>query len=698
MEALSTLFDPKAVAVVGATDRAGSVGRAIVENLLRTFDGEIVAVNPTRDSVLGVECVPSIGDGPPVDLAIVVVPPNAVLDAVEDAADAGVTHLVVITAGFAETGQAGFERERELIALADRHNLQIVGPNSLGVMSTPSALNATFGPSMADPGSISLLSQSGAFITAVLDWASAEGIGFRHVVSLGNKAVIDETDVVQAWGSDPGTDVIVGYLEGIENGRRFLEVVRQTTVDTPVVLVKAGRTEAGAKAASSHTGAIAGSERAYRAGLEQAGVIRVTSTGELLDAARSLAGLEEPAADGVAVVTNAGGPGVLTTDAVGDSGLSMATFDDDTIDALESRMPAEASVFNPIDVVGDADGDRFEAALDCALADPNVGSAVVVSAPTAVVGYDELAEIIVDCQARAGKPVVASLMGGSRRLAADEVFQGSAVPNYDDPSRAVRGLDSLATFARYRDRPLDEPATFDIDTERVQTVLERAADRSDNRLGIESMDLLEAIGLETPAGEIVDAPADASRVAEAIDGPVVLKIVSPDVSHKTDIGAVITDVSTAEAADVYETILARVRNYQPNADITGVQVQEQLDLEDATETILGMNRDPQFGPLCVFGLGGIFVEVLDDTAVRVAPVDERTAREMIDDLAAAPLLRGARGREPADIEAIVDAIQRLSQLVTAYPAILELDVNPLVAGPDGVSAVDLRLTVDTEEL
>ncbi|UTF53391.1 acetate--CoA ligase family protein [Natronosalvus rutilus] len=698
MGRLRDLFAPETVAVVGATDREGAVGRAILENLHADFRGDVVPVNPNRESVLGLESYPDVASAPPVDLSVIVVPPSIVLEAIEESAEVGVENVVVITAGFSETGGEGAARERELRDLAASYDLNLVGPNSLGIMNTQTGMNATFGPENAIEGSVSFMSQSGAFITAVLDWANEQGIGFRDVVSLGNKSVLDETDFVREWGDDPETDVVIGYLEGIDHGDEFVEVAREVSDDTPIVLVKSGRTSAGAQAASSHTGAIAGSEAAYETGLEQAGVLRAQSVQELFDWARALSGLPTPETDCVAVVTNAGGPGVLTTDAVGDSTLSMAGFTDETIDLLAETMPEEANVYNPIDVIGDADVERFETALDIALSDPNVGSAVVVSAPTAVLAYDDLSEVVIEKRNEHEKPIVTSLMGGSRSRDAEAVLREAGIPNYFDPARAVSGLDALERYRSIREATTDEPTRFDVDRERAREILETARDRADNRLGVEAMELLEAYGIPTPTGEIVDDPADARSVAESIDGDVVLKIVSPDISHKSDIGGVRVGVADDEVYDAYEDVVAKARNYQPGATIIGVQVQEMLDLEASTETIIGMNRDPQFGPLLLFGLGGIFVEILEDTSLRVAPIGESEAREMVNEIKAAPLLRGARGRDPADVDAVVESIQRLSQLVTDFPAILELDVNPLVAGSDGVQAIDLRLTVDTEEL
>jgi acetyltransferase len=697
MGELSELFAPARVAVVGATEREGSVGRAIMENLVADFDGDVVPVNPKYDEVFGLSAVESVGEAD-ADLAVVVVPPHIAVDAVRQAGEAGIRNVVVITAGFGETGSEGAAREQELTAVAEEYDINLVGPNSLGVMSTPVGMNATFGPENATEGNMSFMSQSGAFITAVLDWANDQGIGFKDVVSLGNKAVLDEADFVRQWGDDEDTDVIIGYLEGIDEGRAFIDAAREVTEDTPIVLVKSGRTDAGAQAASSHTGTIAGSDQAYEAGLEQAGVIRAESVQELFDAARVLESQPLPENDDVAVITNAGGPGVMSTDAIGDSRLSMASFTDETLDAFSEKLPEEGNIYNPVDIVGDADNDRFREALDVALADDNVGSAIVLTCPTAVLDYEELAVDTVELQDEYDKPVAACFMGGERVTAAEAVLGEAGIPNYFDPARAVEGLDALSRFRDISQREYDAPAAFDVDRERAREILSSVEGREDTRLGVEAMDLLDAYGIQTPDGDIVDAPADALEVAERIDGDVVMKIVSPDILHKSDIGGVKVGVPNEEVYDAYEDLVSRARNYQPDANIIGVQVQEMVDLDSGVETIVGMNKDPQFGPLLMFGLGGIFVEVLEDTTFRVAPVSESEAEAMTEEIDSAPLLRGARGRDPVDVEGVSETIQRLSQLVTDFPAILELDINPLVATPDGVEAVDVRLTVDPDQL
>jgi len=695
MGTLSALFAPERVAVVGATERPGSVGRAIVENLQADFGGEIVPVNPNYDSVFGLDCVDSVR-GTGADLVVVAVPASLAVDVVREAGEAGIENVVVVTAGFGETGGEGADRERELEAVADAFDLNLVGPNCLGVISTPVGLNATFAPRSAPPGSISFLSQSGAFVTAVLDWAADHGVGFKDVVSLGNKTVLDETDFVASWGDDDGTDVIVGYLESIEDGSRFVDVAREVTRETPVVVVKSGRTEAGAQAASSHTGAMAGRDRAYAAGLREAGVIRADTVQDLFDAARVLAGQPIPETDGVAVVTNAGGPGVMATDAVGDGPLSLADFGADTVDRLRDRLPDGANVYNPVDVIGDADNDRLRDAVDTVLADDAVGSAVVLAAPTATIDFEILAADVADLQSQHGLPVTTCLMGGERAREADDVLTAAGIPNYFDPARAVESLGTLERYRAIRDGERREPTTYDVDREAAEAVLAQARARGTTRLGVEAMSLLDAYGIPTPAGEVVDSPTDALEVAERIGDPVVMKIVSPDILHKSDIGGVKVGVPHDEVYDAYEDLIARARNYQPDATILGVQVQTQVDLESGVETIVGTNRDPQFGPLVLFGLGGIFVEVMEDTALRLAPVAEAEARAMTEEIQASPLLSGARGRDPVDRGAVAETIGRLSQLVTDFPSILELDVNPLIVRPDGVEAVDLRLTIEPE--
>ncbi len=698
MGSLKNLFAPESVAVVGATDREGSVGHAVTQNLIDDYEGEVIPVNPSADEVLGLDCYESLTEAPHADVAVVVVPAGITADVVREAGEVGTKNVVVITAGFSEAGSEGAEREQELIDISDEYDINLVGPNCVGVMNTSIGLNATFAPENADSGNVSFMSQSGAFITAVLNWAKDNNLGFKNVVSLGNKAVLDEGDFIEAWDEDEDTDVVLGYLEDIDNGREFVETAQEVTQSTPVVVVKSGRTDAGASAAASHTGAIAGSDKAYEAGLEQAGVLRAESVQELFDSATMLSGQPLPDGDEVAIITNAGGPGVMTTDAVGDSGLELADLEDETLDRLDDEMPDGANIYNPVDIIGDAAVDRFETATDIVLDDPNVSMAIVVACPTAPLDFDDLSDAIVEQREEHGSPVAGVLMAGSRAQSAKDKLSEAGIPSYFDPARAVKSLDALAEYAEIQDRELMSATEFDVDKERVREILEGAIEGGRNSVGVEGMEILDAYGIPTPTGEVVDDPERAVEIVEEIDGDAVMKIVSPDILHKSDIGGVEVGVSADEAWDTFEDIISRARQYQPDADIIGVQVQEMIDLDAGTETIVGTTRDPQFGQMVMFGLGGIFVEILEDTSFRLAPVPENEAEEMINEIDTSPLLHGARGRDPVDTEGLVEVIQRVSQLVDDFPMITELDINPAVAAPDGVTAVDLRLTIEEEEL
>jgi acetyl coenzyme A synthetase (ADP forming)-like protein len=689
MSELASLFDPSRVAIAGATDTEGSIGRSLFENVLASFEGECVPVNPNRETVLGQNCYPDLLSVPdPVDLAVVAVPPEAVVEVVRDAGEAGIGAVVVITAGFGET-EEGQEREAELARVAREHDIALVGPNCLGIISTPVGLNATFAEGDAAEGPISFFSQSGGFITAVLDWAAAHDLGFRHVVSLGNEAVLDEVDFVGAWGADPETEVVLGHVEDVVRGREFMDVASEATRDTPVLVVKGGRSAAGAEAAASHTGSLAGSDRAFDAAMRQAGVVRANNVEELFDFGRVLAAQPLPENDRVAILTNAGGPGVMAADAVSEASLELAEIGGDCRDCLAAALPVNASLGNPIDVIGDAPVDRFEAALDVLVDDDSIGSCLVFACPSEPLDYQGLADIVVEAANR-GTPIVACLMGGELATRAARRLDAAGIPNFFDPDRAIGSLDALASVRRIQERPREEPGTFDVDRERARALVETALAQGRTQLGTESMELLGAYGIPTPSGELVSDSAGAAEAARAMGGPIVLKVVSPDIVHKSDIGGVAVDIEPEAAEATCEDLLARVRSAEPDASIDGVLVQEFVNRSDGTETIVGADRDPHFGPLLLFGLGGVFVEVLEDTAVRVAPVTEREARRMTEEVRSAPMLRGARGREPAAVDRLVEVIQRVSQLVTDVPEITELDLNPVVAAPDGVCAVDFR--------
>lgn len=690
---LRALLSPRRVAVVGATDREGAIGRLLLENLA-DYGGEVVPVTPRAEEVFGRPAPDSLADAGEVDLAVVAVPPDAALEAVDAAGECGVEAVVVVTAGFDEAGPEGEAYARRLRRLADVHDLTLVGPNSMGVMSTASGLNATFSPRHPPRGSVSLVSQSGAFVTATVAAAAERGLGFRHVVSVGNKAVVDEVDLLPALADDPGTDLVVAYLEDVARGEAFVEAARSVTRDTPVVVLKSGRTEAGAAAAASHTGSLAGDDTAVDAALARAGVVRADSAEELLDYADVLAG-PAPAGDRVGIVTNAGGPGVLATDAADATGLPLADLAAETRERLADLLPPSASAANPVDVLGDADAERFADAADAVLADPGVDVVAVVTTPHPLVDYADVVAAVGRRALARDTPVVTCLMDGRLDADARRALRRYGVANYPDPSRAMDAVAAARTYRERRDRPPVARPAVDLDRERIRAVVEDALADGRDRLGVESLSLLEAAGVDVPDWGLARSPDEAGGIARDVGGPVALKVASPDLAHKADVGGVRVGVAPADAPAVHEALVAAVREAAPDAAVDGVVVQAMVDDADAVETVVGAT-DSAFGPLLAFGLGGTLVEHLDDVTFELAPVDHRTAGRMLDALDAADVLRGARDRRGVDADALRDALVRVSALCEVAPEIAELDVNPLVATPDGATAVDLQVEFGDE--
>jgi acetyltransferase len=654
------------------------------------YPGRIIPIHPTATQILNFPTYPSIDAVPgPVDLAVIVVPAQAVLPVVEACGRHGVRGLVVITAGFKEVGGAGKELERALLARVRHYGMRMVGPNCLGLIDTTSQLNASFAALMPNAGQIAFMSQSGALCTAILDWSKSEGIGFSRFVSLGNKADVNEVSLLQAWGNDPTNRVILAYLEGISDGAAFIQTARQVTRQTPVIAIKSGTTQAGTRAISSHTGSLAGSEHAYEAAFSQSGILRARSMEELFDFALAFAYQPLIAGRRLAIVTNAGGPGIIATDAAERSGLALAQFTPATIELLQRDLPAAASVFNPIDVIGDARADRYRVALAAALADPHVDAALVLFTPQAGSEPEETARVVAELAANQPKPVLTSYMGAASLGPALKLLNQQRIPNYAFPERAISALHAMARQREWSERPAGEYVSFDADQARVRAVFARVRAAGRVELGeIEAREVIEAYGMRLPQSQLARSPDEAAAIASAIGFPVVMKIASPSILHKSDIGGVRVGVPDASAArDIYELIEYRARKYNPDATIWGVLVQEQV--RKGREVLVGVNRDPQFGPLVVFGLGGIYVEVLKDVAFRLAPITREEAREQIHAIRAFPLLKGVRGEPPADLAAAEEIVLRVSQLVTDFPEIVEMDINPLVLHNQGEGAIVL---------
>ncbi|HEY8478042.1 MAG TPA: acetate--CoA ligase family protein [Chloroflexota bacterium] len=694
---LKEFFAPDAVAVVGAGRDPRNLGRAIVRNIVASgYPGPVYPINPHAAEIEQLRAYPSVLDVPgPVELAVVAVPAPVVPTVVEECGRKGVRGLIVISAGFREVGPEGLRREREIVRLAHQYGMRLLGPNCLGVIDTICPINASFAATMPARGAIAVLSQSGALMTAMLDWADLHGVGFSRMVSLGNKADLTEIDFMEAWQDDEASRVIVGYLEGVENGPRFIEVARALARRKPTLVMKSGTTEAGARAASSHTGTLAGSEAAYTAAFRQAGVIRARSVADLLDDATAFASQPLPEANRVAVVTNAGGPGIMATDAAERLGLRLAALDARTISALRQHLPPAASVYNPVDVLGDAQAERYALALRYVLADPNVAAAVCILTPQFMTQIVETAHEIGRLAQLHGKTVVGCFMGGRSMSRGVSVLREYGVPNGDTPEAAMAALAAMVQYQEWLRRPTGRVPRYPLDLQEIRRIVDRARGEGRLTLGdVDALGVLAACGVPIPRQAVASSPEEAARLGATIGFPVVMKVVSPDILHKSDVGGVVVGVRSAEEArETFDRIYRRVREHVPGADLRGVLVQQLV--RPGRETIVGMSRDPQFGPLVAFGLGGIYVEVLRDVSFRVAPITDRDAQDMMQEIRTFPLLKGVRGQPPSDLAAVRDVLLRVSQLVVDVPEIVELDVNPLVVWPEGEGAVavDARMTL-----
>ncbi len=695
---LDMFFNPQSVAVIGASRTPGKLGHSVLQNVIQHgYRGAVYPINPKADEILGLRCYPSVSMVPgPIDLAVILIPSRHAASVLLECGEKGVKGAIVISAGFREVGQEGRKREREIVDIARRYGMRLIGPNCLGIIDTVASLNASFAVGMPDPGTIAFMSQSGALCTSVLDMALTDHVGFSRFVSLGNKADADEVTFIKAWQHDPHTRVIMAYLEGIKNGGEFMRIAREVSQEKPIIAIKSGTTNAGSRAVSSHTGTLAGSEAAYEAAFSQCGVIRARSVQELFD--YSIAFNRQPLLpnDRIAIITNAGGPGIMAADACERAGLQLASLEPESMDALRSVLPTAASVLNPVDVLGDALADRYGSALDTVVKDPNVGGILVILTPQAMSQVEETARILGEGSKAADKPIFGCFMGRETVGPGIQVLNRYGVPNYPVPERAVAAMAAMMRHRRWREQPPLALETFEVDQEQVREIFGRV--RAEGRVTIgdaEAREIMEAYGIPTPRTFLARDPEEAVRFADDVGLPVVIKIASPDILHKTDVGGVKLNImNLTDVRDAFELMTYRANRYMPEAEIWGCLVQEMV--VGGKEVIAGMNRDPDFGPLMMFGLGGIYVEVLHDVVFRVAPMDRRAAREIIGEIRGRNLLRGVRGERPADLEGLVEALLRLSQLVMDFPEIMEFDINPLVVFEEGrgVMGIDMRLVLE----
>ncbi|MCI2429779.1 acetate--CoA ligase family protein [Candidatus Acetothermia bacterium] len=695
---LQKLFAPSSVAVIGASTRPDSLGRAVFSNILLSgFTGVAYPVHPKAHSILGVRAYPSVTEIPDqIDLAVIIVPADAAIGVLEECGRKEIPAAILLSAGFKEIGGIGIEREKRVQQIAGNLGIALIGPNCLGLINTDRSvlLNATFARGSLKPGRLAFISQSGAVGVAALEYAQTENIGLSKFISIGNKAIIHENHLLAALADDPHTDVILLYLEDLEDPREFTELARQISEKKPILAIKSGRTREGAAAAASHTGALAGSDEAYDSIFEQSGVLRVESLQELFDCAITLAHQPLPRSDKIAIVTNSGGPGIIATDAAVRHGLQIATLGPKTQEQLRAQLPPTASLRNPVDLIGDADAERYRAALTTVLADENVGSVIAICTPQMTADLEAIARAIAEPAEIAKKPMLTCLMALGEAGPALNVFDAHRIPCYRFPEAAARALSAMARYSHWRQRRRTEIKYFaDTDRARAETIIRQA--RAAGRKFLpepEAYEVLQAYGFPLAKSRFARDENEALRAAGEIGYPIVLKVVSPQIVHKFDLGGVQINLrDEAHLRSAYREMLASIRLAKPDAQFWGVMIQEYL--RGGHETILGMKRDPHFGPLLLFGLGGIYVEVFQDVTFRVAPIRELSAYRMIEGIRGYKILTGFRGQPPADTDAIAECIQRLSQMALELESISELDINPLIVLEKGRGArvVDARI-------
>ncbi|HOV73361.1 MAG TPA: acetate--CoA ligase family protein [Candidatus Hydrogenedentes bacterium] len=685
---LESLLYPKTVAVIGASRTPGKVGHEIVANLVRAgFKGEIVPINPSGEDVLGLKCYPDLKTyGRTIDLGIVSVPTKLVRAAVESSINANAKAITVITAGFKEIGPEGAALEREIAALCRSNGVRMLGPNCLGLINTENAMNASFAKQMPKPGGISVVSQSGALCTAILDWAAAEDVGLAKLISMGNKADLNETDFLAELARDPQTKVIACYLENITQGDEFLKAAEAAANLKPIVALKVGTSNAGVKAASSHTGSLAGADIAYGAAFKRAGVMRAYNFEALFDLAMAFAMQPMPKGDRVAIITNAGGPGIIAADAAEHSGLKVEAPSPAIATMLKAKLPSAASVGNPIDVLGDASPERYAEAVRAVMEDDSFDALCVILTPQAMTDAVGTARAIAEA-AGEKKPMVTSFMGGHDVMEARRTLKQLGIPDYPAPHRAVYALRALCDYALWQNRPPRIVTRFPVNRRRVERVIARHMKTGRPEIGeVEAKEILQAYDFDVPPGRLAASADEAVAVAEHVGYPVAMKISSPDILHKSDMGGVKLSLSNADQVrDAYDLMMLRIGRRMPEARLDGVYIEQMAPR--GREVIIGMTRDPEFGPMLMFGLGGIFVEVMKDVTFYLAPITAEEAMQMLVGTRSYALLKGARGEAGVDITAIANGLQRISQLVTDFPQIKELDINPFLVGPAGTAAV-----------
>jgi len=700
---LKFIFEPKSVAVIGASTTIGKVGNAIFSNILQSaFQGAVYPVNPKHNNIMSVRAykdVVSILDA--VDLAVICVPSKAVVNVIRQCAEKGVKGIVVITAGFKEVGETGKKLEDEIIALANKHHIALIGPNVLGIINTQKeiSLNANFALKMPHAGNVALISQSGAIGVAALDYAHQHDLGISKFVSIGNKAVIDESDVLEYLIEDDATQIITMYAEDIGHPARFFEMAHKANAKhKPIIIIKTGRSVRGAIATHSHTGALSTSDTAYDALFAQCGVIRVETLAQLVEYAKGFTSMVQPKGNRIVVVTNGGGMGIIATDAAERNCLEMTTFEPHTLEALKKVLPPTANIHNPVDIIGDADAQRLNDALSVIVKDKNVDAIIVSILPTSETDMDAIAANLCDfAKANPHLPVLANLMSLEPEPPFEHVLEEANIPNFDFPETDIRVLAAMIKYYEWIKQPHVKVTKFEVNKKQVHEVLDTI--KKEKRIHLtepESYKMLEAYGLKVVDYRVAKELDKTINAANQIGFPVVLKIISPDILHKIDVGGVKINLKDEnELKKAFKEITKSIKDKKPDAKIQGFLIQKYFTAK-GIEIITGANAIKGFGSLIMFGLGGTFVELFKDVAFRLAPLTRQDALNMIKGTKGYQILKGYRGQSSYDIESIVDYLLRLSQLVTDFPEIKELDMNPVKVLDDnkGIVVMDAKAIID----
>jgi acetate---CoA ligase (ADP-forming) len=692
-DSLSPFFKPRGVALIGASENPVKLSHGAFRNLAGSgFQGAIYPVNPKSNNILGYACVSNITAVPdPVDLAVVILPAPFIPQVIEDCGQRGIKAVIIISGGFRETGPEGVVLEQEVVSIARSYNMRLIGPNCVGTINLHSALNTTFIKGMPASGPIALISQSGAVCGAILDAVGDRGAGFSHIVSLGNEADVTETDMIEYMAQDKHTKVIAVYVESIHAGQRFVQVATKASLKKPIIILKGGRSEAGSRAVASHTGSLAGSQAAYQAAFKQSGVIEVETYAELLDASQAFARQPLPTGPRTVIITNSGGPGALASDALANNGMTMSDLSPTTQTTLQQELNPSAGTSNPVDMLGAADAPDYTLALNTSLKDENVDAAIAILVPQATVNPAGVAKAVGDSARANKKPVVASFLGNVSLSEARRILDQHGIPAFDFPESAGRVLGLMHRYQQWRSRyATPKPVETHIDITKAKKLLSEAGTTTMGEA--QSRPLMKACGIATIDGGEASTADEAVHLAGNLGYPIVLKIASPDILHKSDAGGIRLNIENEELLrKAFGEMISQISQSYPNARIDGCLIERMATR--GHEVIAGVRRDPNFGPLLMFGLGGVYVELIKDISIRVTPVSAEEIEDMIRQTRAGQLLSGLRGAKQADIPALVDTMLRLQALALAFPNIEEVEINPLLVLDEGqgVLALDARL-------